>query len=61
MLTEHVGSVADATDDAEPAGVGDRGSEFRPGGDVHAGEHDGVVDFEEVGDGGAELLLRGVC
>lgn len=56
LLPQHVGRVADAADNTQAAGVGDCGGEFRTGGDVHAGEHDGVVDLEEIGRCGAELL-----
>lgn len=56
LLAQHVRRVTDASDDAETTGVGDCGCEFGTGGYVHAGEHDGVIDFEEVGDGGSELL-----
>lgn len=58
LLPEHVRRVAHPTDDAEAAGIGDCGGKFGAGGDVHTGEHDGVVDFEEVGHGGAELFWR---
>ena len=56
LLTQHVRCVADAADDAETAGIGDGGCEFGAGGYVHAGKHDGVVDFEEVGDCGSVLI-----
>lgn len=58
LLTEHVWSVADTADDTDTAGVGDGGGELRPGGDVHAGKHDWVLDLEEIGGGGANLLCR---
>jgi len=45
LLSQHVWCVADAADDAQAAGIGDRGSEFGTSGHVHSGEHDGVVDF----------------
>ena len=56
LLAKHVWRVSDTTDHAEPACVADGCCELRAGGDVHAGEHDGVVDLEEVGGGGADLL-----
>ena len=60
LLAQHVWRIADASDDAETAGVGDCSCKFWTRGYVHAGEHDGVVDFEEVGGCGSELLWDGV-
>ena len=59
LLTQHVRGVADASDDAETAGIGHRCCEFWTSGYVHTSEHDGVVDFEEVGDCCSELLWEG--
>ena len=58
LLAQHVGRVADAADNAQAASVGDSSGEFGAGGDVHAGEHDGVVDLEEVCDRRAELFWK---
>ena len=58
LLTEHVGGIANTTDDTETAGVGDGGSKLRTSGDGHAGEEDGVLDTEELGGGGADLLCK---
>lgn len=59
LVLEHVGGVADATDDAEAASVGDGSGQLGAGGDVHAGEDDGVLDPEHLGDGGLDLLCLG--
>lgn len=58
LLAQHLRGVADASDDAEATGVGDGGGELRTGGHVHAGEQNGVLDLEQIGDGGSELLCR---
>ena len=60
LLAQHVWGIAHAANDAETASVGDGGCEFGTCGYVHTGEHDGVIDLEEVGDRGAELLCGGV-
>ena len=56
LVAEHVGGVANATEDTHATGVCDGGRELGPSSDVHAGEEDGVVDAEEIGDRGADLL-----
>jgi len=56
LLAQHVGRVSDSTDHAEAACVADGCCELRAGGHVHAGEHDRVVNLQEVGGGGADLL-----
>lgn len=53
LLTQHIWRVADASDDAETAGIGDCSCEFGTCGYVHTSEHDRVIDFEEVGDCGS--------
>jgi hypothetical protein len=55
-----MGGVADATDHTDATGVGDGCCELRAGGDVHAGEHDGVCDLEQVGGDRADLFWLGV-
>jgi hypothetical protein len=59
LVAEHVGGVVDATEDTHATGVGDGGGQLRASGDVHAGEENGVVDPEELGDLGADLLCEG--
>jgi hypothetical protein len=56
LFPEHVWGVADATDHTDAAGVGDGCCELGAGGDVHAGEHDGVCDLEQVGRDRADLF-----
>jgi len=56
LFPQHVWCVADAADDAQAAGIRDCGSELGTGGHIHTGEHDRVVDLEEVGRCGAELF-----
>jgi hypothetical protein len=58
LLLEHLGGVADAADDTKTARVGDGSGELGASGDVHAGEQDGVLDPEQVGDGRANLLCE---
>lgn len=58
LLLEHLGGVADTTDDTHATGVGDGGSQLGTGSDVHAGKQDGVLDLEKIGDRGADLLCR---
>jgi hypothetical protein len=56
LLAQHLWGVADASDDTEAASVGDCGGELGAGSHVHAGEQNGVLDLEQIGDGGSELL-----
>ena len=60
LLSEHIWGITDAADDAEATGVGDGCCETGACGDIHPGEHDRVVDFEEIGDRGAELFCGNV-
>jgi len=61
LFPEHVWGVSDATDDTETAGIGDCGSKFRAGGNVHASKDDGVVDLQEIRRDGLDLLWRSHC
>ena len=56
LFSEHVRGVADAANDAQTASVRDSGSKLGAGCHVHAGKHDGMVDFEEVSDRRAKLF-----
>lgn len=58
LLPEHLGGVADTTEDTHTAGIGDSRRQLGASGDVHAGEEDGVLDPEEIGDVGANLLYK---
>lgn len=49
--------VPDTSDDTDAAGVGDGCSQLGTGGNVHAGKHDGVVDLQEICEGGSYLLF----
>ena len=60
LFTQHIWRVADTPDDAETAGIGDRCCEFWTSGYVHTGEHDWVVDFEEVGDRSSKLFWEDI-
>jgi hypothetical protein len=56
LFSEHVWGVAHATDHTDATGVGDGCCELRTGSDVHAGEHDGMCDLEQVGRDRADLF-----
>lgn len=56
LLAEHVGSVPNTTEHTQTSGVGDGGSELRSCGYVHAGQQHGVLDLQQVGELGADLL-----
>ena len=56
LFPQHIRGVANAANDSQSTGIGDGCSESRSSRDVHACEHDWVIDFEEVSDRGAELL-----
>lgn len=59
LLPEHVWGVSNTADDPDAAGVGDCSGELGACGDVHAGQHDGVVDLQEIGGDGPDLLWQG--
>lgn len=61
LLSQHVWSVADTTNNTNTARVGDCGGELGTSGDVHTGEHHGVVDLEQIGRHRAELLCIPSC
>jgi hypothetical protein len=56
LLAEHVWRVANATQHTDTAGIGDSRRELRPSSHVHASKHDGVLDLQQVGELGADLL-----
>ena len=60
LLAQHLGGVTDTTNDTKTSGIGDGGGELRASGDVHAGQHDGVVDLQEIGACRAKLLCTQV-
>ena len=59
LVTEHGGSVADATEDTDTTGIGNSSSQLGAGSHVHTSQEDGVVDLEKIGDGSADLLCWG--
>jgi hypothetical protein len=56
LLAEHVRRITNATEHTQPSGVGHSGSELRACCYVHAGEQHGVLDLQQVGELGADLL-----
>jgi hypothetical protein len=56
LLAEHVWRVPNAANDTQAACVCNGGSELGSGGHVHAGQHDGVLDLQQVGQLRADLL-----
>ena len=56
LFSEHVWCVANATDHANTASIGDCCCELRASSNVHASEHDGVCDLEQVGSNRADLF-----
>lgn len=59
LFPEHVRGVADTTNDTDTTGVGDGGGELGTSRDVHARQHDRVVDLQKIGGGGADALCSG--
>lgn len=47
LLTQHLRCVANTADDPEPSGIGHGGGEIWTGSDVHASEHDWVLDAKQ--------------
>lgn len=58
LLAEHLGGVTNTTDDTKTTGVSDCCSQLGPSSHVHACQHDGVVDLEQIGDGSADFLCK---
>jgi hypothetical protein len=56
LLAKHVRCVSDATEDTDAAGVGHSGCQLGASGHVHACEHDGVLDLQEISKLCADLL-----
>jgi hypothetical protein len=56
LLAKHVWCVSNATEDTDAAGVCDGSSELGTSSHVHAREHDGVLDLQQVGELCADLL-----
>lgn len=58
LLTQHVGGVTDTTYDAQTAGIGNGCSQLGTSSNVHTSQQDGMLDLEQLGNGGANLLRR---
>lgn len=58
LLAQHIGCVTNTSDDTETTSVGDRGCQFGASGHVHTRQQDGVVDLEQIGNGGTDYLCR---
>lgn len=58
LLTEHLGGVANTTNDTKTTGVRDCCSQLGPSSHIHACQKDGVVDLEQIGDGSADFLCK---
>jgi hypothetical protein len=56
LLTEHIRSITDTTDNTQTTGIGDSSRQLRAGGHVHTSQQNGVVDLEQIGDGSADDL-----
>ncbi len=56
LLLQHLRRITNTANNAQTTGVRHRRRKLRAGRDVHAGEHDGVVDLQEIGNGRADLL-----
>lgn len=59
LLTEHIRSITNTTDDTQTTGIGDRSSQLRAGGHVHTSQQNGVVDLKQIGDGSTDDLCGG--
>ncbi len=58
LVTEHLRSVSDTSDDTETTGVGDGRGQLGPGSHVHACQQDGVVDLEQISEGSLDFLYK---
>jgi hypothetical protein len=56
LLAQHVWCVSDAAEDTDASGVCDGGGKLGTSSHVHAREHDGVLDLQQVGELCADLL-----
>lgn len=62
LLSQPIGTIAEAADHAYAARVGHGRGKERAGGHAHAGEHDGVFYAEDVGQGGLDSFCgKGGC
>jgi hypothetical protein len=56
LLAEHVWGVTDTTDNTEAAGIGNGCCELWASSNVHTSQEDWVLDLQEIGSSGADLL-----
>lgn len=56
MFAQHLGGIADATDDTQTTGVGDSSGQLGTRSHVHACQQDGVVDLKQISDRGTDLF-----
>lgn len=56
LLAEHLGGIANATDDTKTTGISDSGGQLGSRSHVHACQQDGVVDLEQISDRGTDLF-----
>lgn len=56
LFTEHFRCVADTTNDTQATSIGDSGGQLGTSGHIHTCQQDGVVDLEQIGEGGTDLL-----
>ena len=59
LLSQHVRRVSNTSNNAQASGVGDSSGKLRTSGDVHSGKHDRVIDLQEIGRCGSDLLYIG--
>lgn len=58
LLAKHVWSVSYAADDADSSCIRDGSGQLRTSSDVHACQHDRVVDLQKICGGGLDLLCK---
>lgn len=56
LFAQHLGGIADATDDTQTTGVGDSSGQLGTRSHVHACQQDGVVDLKQISDRGTDLF-----
>jgi hypothetical protein len=59
LLTEHIRSITNTTDNTQTTGIGDSSRQLRASGHVHTSQQNGVVDLKQIGDGSADDLCGG--
>lgn len=54
LLTKHVRSVSNTSNNSDSSSVGDSSSKLGACGNVHSSQRDGVLDLEELGEFGGD-------